>query len=220
MQVVYRLLFFSVLIFFFSNCNKTIYVNSDHAGYSQYTLYGKNFKYKEKTTLGEFSNWGTYLIKDSVIYFDFKDIKKIPYNYISNHIQKLTKRRKIECQRLDLKCKLSEQPIIFASIWLKDSLDNIIEKTESDIDGNVLIFNNEKATYVEIYQAGYSKHRFNYVECFDFDLEIKLEELKPGGRMVERGLLQYIDFVLEYQVDNPTDFLNFERSGIVFRRKK
>jgi len=220
MQVVYRLLFFSVIIFFFSNCSRTIYVNSDHAGYSQFTLYGKNFKYKEKTTLGEFSIWGTYVVKDSAIYFEFKDIKKIPYNYISNHILKRSKRRSIEYQRLVLQGTKVEEPIIFATVIVKDSLDNIIARTESDIDGISLLFNNEKAKYVEIYQEGSAKNRFNYREYFDFDLDIKLEQLMPGGRMSDGCLLYYIDVVLTYKVNNPSSVSIFERDGIVFKRKQ
>jgi len=214
-----KLLAILILGIFLTSCSKSVYISKDLSDFFQFTLYKENFKYQEYTALGKFSIWGTYEIKDSLIYFEFRDKKRIPYNYLSNNIRKRETKRNSQFQILHLVDKEYDEPILFASVVLKDKLGKIFASLESDMDGIAIIKNNSNIGYVEVSFLGYTKQIFNYDTYFDSNLEIKLEQLKPGGRLSEGCLIDYIDVILEYKVDNPSNITKLERNGVVFKKK-
>lgn len=203
------------------NCNKSIYINTDDEGTSKYIIYKnkKNYKYIEKTKLGEFSETGIYELNDSLISFVYKNQERTPYTYLGDNIHIRNDRKSNEYQIIHLTDKASNSPILFGTLTFKNHLGEIIDGTESDFDGLVYIKNNKDIHTIEINYVGYLNQVFNYEQYYDYDLNIQLEALKPGGRMSDGCLIYHIDRLLEYSIDEPDNITKLERNGVVYEKQ-
>lgn len=210
------LLIFTLLL---TSCSRTVYTYKDIDGTSKFILYKHNYKYIENSKFGKFSETGAYETTDSLISFVYRNKKKIPYTYQSDNVQIRNRRKNDEYQIMHLTEKDSKSPIPFVSVAFKDKTGKIINGTNTDIDGIANIKINNDIYIIEIGYIGAFKHEFLYNEYLAYDLNIQLEELKPGGRMSDGCLIDYIDVILEYKIDDPSDFSKLERNGIVYDKQ-
>jgi len=199
-----------------TSCSKSIYINSNSNGTSKYILYKNYYKYIERSIFGKFSETGTYIVNDSLISFVYRNKNKIPFTYQGDNVQIQNMRKDKEYQRIYLTDKNHKSPIPFAPITLKDSLGNLVSNADAGIDGLAFIKNNKDIYTVEINYEGYLKQIFFYDKYYEYDLTIKLEDFKPGGRMTNECLIEYLDIILEYQIDNPLQINKLERNGVVY----
>lgn len=219
MKQEYKFSILALIILLFTSCSKTVYKYSDSDGTSKFILYKTNYKYMENSKFGKFSVTGTYETTDSLISFIYRDKERIPYTYKSDNVQALSKRQNDEYQFIYLTDKHSKSPILFASIALINKKGEVIDGTDTDLDGIAMIKENRDIYKVEISYVGYGKQEFIYAEYINYDLNIQLEEPKPGGRISGGCLIYYIDVILEYEIDNPKEISKFQRNGIVYKRK-
>lgn len=52
------------------------------------------------------------------------------------------------------------------------------------------------------------------------NLVVEMESLKPGGRQTGSCIITYQDGLIEYQIDQKTNFKHFERNVIDFTKKE
>ncbi|MFT6338830.1 MAG: hypothetical protein ACJATI_005609 [Halioglobus sp.] len=220
MKQEHKIAIFLLIILLLTSCSKTVYTYSDSEGTSKFILYKTNYKYIENSKFGKFSATGTYESTDSLISFVYRDKDRIPYTYKSDNVQTLNRRKNYDYQIIHLTDKHSKSPILFASIAFKNKKGEIINGTDTDIDGIAIIKENKDIYKIEISYVGYGKQEFIYDKYIGYDLNIQLEELKPGGRMSGGCLIYYIDVILEYKIDNPSDITKLERNDIIYEKKE
>jgi len=219
MKQEYKFSILALTILLLTSCSKAVYKYSDSDGTSKFILYKTNYKYIENSKFGKFSATGTYETTDSLISFVYRDKERIPYTYKSDNVQALSERQNDDYQFIHLTDKYSKSPILFASIAFINKKGEIVDGTETDLDGIAMIKENRDIYKVVISYVGYGKQEFIYAKYIDYDLNIQLEELKPGGRMSGGCLIYYIDVILEYEIDNPIEITKLLRNGIVYERQ-
>lgn len=219
MKQEYQIVIIVLISLLLISCSKTVYRYSDSEGTSKFVLYKKNYKYIENSKFGKFSTTGTYETTDSLVSFVYKDKERIPYTYKKNNVQILNKRKSDDYQIIYLTDKHSKSPILFGPIVLKNKDNEVVDVTSTDADGRAVVRENREGYKIEIIYLGYGKQEFIYDEYIDYDLNVQLEELKPGGRMSGGCLIYHIDVILEYEIDNPIEFTKLRRNGIVYEKQ-
>jgi len=201
-----------------TGCTKEVYIYSNEYGESKFTIYRDNYKYEETTKDRSFHFWGKYEVGDSTITFILKEGDNIPFPYLLNQAEKLNSNESsnfVEFQVVDFE---TNKPIIFASVGLKDSLNRIITGTETDFDGKAKIEKTEKMKFVEVSCAGYATHRIDYKIYKNYDILIKMEKLERGGRLSGDCLVTFVDYLLKYAVDDPSQIDTLKRYGIKYEK--
>lgn len=211
----------TILALTLTNCSKSIYIQSDELGTSKYVIYKDNYKYVEKTKHTGFKIWGKYYLTDSTIVFELRDMDKIPYNYLVENIKKYPKNANSELMSIAVIDKQTNEPVPFASIGAKNKMGGYVTRNVTNFKGLVELRKNEEIEVVEIESIGYGypKQIIDYKSHQDYNLLIEMEELKSGGRMSGECLITFLDFLLEYRIQNKSDFDEFERNGIVFMKE-
>ena len=202
-----------------AGCSKKTFIQTDKLGTSKYVLYRENFKYTEKTKNSDFKIWGKYHLTDSTIVFEFQDKTKIPYNYLSNNIKRLSVSSNKKQFLISVADKLSKEPVPFVKIAAKNNKGQYIDGTDSDMEGNAVITKSGEIETLEIQFIGYAKQIVDYKNQQRYNLLVELEELKPGGRMSEGCLITFLDVLLEYRIKNKPHFEEFQKSDIIFKKK-
>ena len=201
-------------------CTREVYTYSNEYGRSKFTIYKDNYKYEEETKDRSFNCWGKYEIGDSTITFILKERDNIPFPYLLNQTERLNSNESsdyIEFKVVDFE---TNEPIIFAGIGLKDSLNRVISGISTDFDGKAKIKKAENTEFVEFEYLGYATHRIDYEICNNYNILMKMEKLEKGGRLSEGCLLTYVDFLLEYRIDNPDQIGTLKRHGIIYEKDK
>ena len=216
----YKIYIFSILLhLIFISCNKSVYVQTDELGTSKFVIYKENYKYIEKTKNTEIEIWGKYYKTDSTIVFEYRDKNKIPYNYLENNIEKSSINQDSTFITLRIVDKLTNEPLPYASVGAKNKLDNYIEGDDTNLDGFVKLKKNKEIKILEIEYSGYAKQKIDYQKYQNYNLVVKMEQIRSGGRRSEGCLVYFIDVLLEYRINKKSGYDSFERNKIIFRKE-
>lgn len=216
-----KIIFIYILsIFTTLSCNKSVYLYSDHDGSSKFVIYKNIFEYFEKKKGNlRFKTWGDYSLTDSTIVFEFRDENLIPYNYFGNNIEETSSNSELNHITVTVINRPNNNPMGFVTIKFKDKFSKLLYGTMTDKNGIAKIVKDEKIQYIEIQCLGYFKLEFNLKKYINQNLTIKLDELKPGGRMQGNCLLEYIDVLVKYEIDDPYNMNSFKHNGIVYKKR-
>lgn len=192
-------------------------MQEDEYGKSKYIIYPDNFKYVQETdNAPDFSIWGKYNLTDSTIVFTFQDNSKIPYYYFRNNISKKSKSE--DGVQVQVVSKSTNEPILMAQIsLLAANFEPIVTKI-SDFDGIAIFPVSSKVEWVEVSYLGHGTTKYHCTDFSDHDLLIELEEWKMGGRLEGSCLLQYIDVLLEYDLNKQDDLKGFYHGDVVYEK--
>lgn len=207
-------IFFTSLML--TSCSKSVFVHRDTFGVSKYVLYKDNYKYIEKTKDSDFKIWGKYELTDSTIVFVCKEEDKIPYNYLLSDIQLVGTTQDPGKINLLILHKSNEEPVQFATVLTRDIQGNLLDDTDTGFDGIAILDRTEAVHLIEINCLYSKKLVINYHEMDRQDMIVKIQEPRKGGRMSEGCLIHYIDYLLEYEIDDKYSFEEFGRKGKIY----
>lgn len=194
-------------------------MHTDDFGTSQYVIYEDNYRYIEKTDRTDFKIWGKYYTTDTSIVFDYKDKDRLPYNYLGGITEKASKNKDPRYMELQVVDQSSGDPLIMATCEVKNAESNIIQSITCDMDGKMRLRKSDNIDHLKIVSPDFATQIVNYHEFKDFDVIVKMEPIALGGRMSEGCSLYYIDYLLEYQIDQKINFDLLSRNGVVYKKK-
>lgn len=215
---IIKLFLFCILL---NSCSKDIYTIQNEFGIYKFTVYhNHNFEYKESSIRGKYCSTGNYEVdfNKKIISFIFRDWKKIPSNYFQCKIIELSPRKNNDKISLKITDNYKE-PILFCQVLFLDSLFNVIDRMETDMDGNLEFVKNSKYYCLQIESQDFGKQIIELKNTNSNNLSLELEQLERGGRMEGACLMEYIDYLAKYKIDEPSNIKRFWHNGIIYKQK-
>jgi len=208
---------FSYLLF----CCKTTYIHQDESGTSKFIIYSNTYKYEEDSKYGKYHAWGTYEVKDSIMFLVYSANEKIPYNYSERFVKNKRQSTDHKYIKLSVVDRLSNEPLLFSTISMIDSLGKNFYGVATDFDGTALVEKNSRIRFLKVDYVGYAHQVIDYEDCLNWDVVVKLEHLRSGKATITEGCYSYfIDVILEYKINDPTDIKQLERNGMVYEKEE
>ncbi len=201
------------------SCSRSVYKYTDVSGHAEFIIYKHLFNYKEKTAFTDFCTSGNYTIKDSMITFEFQEPDKLPYSYLASRVSNIEKEEsdQIEIKVIDFK---SHEPLLFATVIVRDSADNIIKGLETSLEGIVHLKKNKKSAYLEIQYVGHTPTKIPFDTLRNYNFVLAVGGLAYGGRLMGSCLLTYVDVLVKYKIDSLGLENRLGRNRVVFRQDK
>lgn len=207
-----------ICIALFSSCSSTVYEYKDHLGYSKFTLYDNGkFKYKEKSPSGNFSYWGTYRAKDSIISFNYPDRIRLPYNYQKGSVKKLNKSPS-EFATWTFREKVTKEPIKYLTVAFYGKKNNLLTGLESDTNGIVKIYKREGMHEVEITYVNHAPLRFLWEEVDGYNLLIEVAEYDERPMLSCGGSSKMVR--IDYRIGREENNTTLEKGSLVYQKRK
>lgn len=201
------------------SCSKSVYVLNEGDTQAKFTLYGKNYKYEEKSPSGSYSFWGQYEIKDSIISMEIYDKSRLPYGYMGGAVRVVSDQRG-EYASWQIVHMDSAKPMPFVSVIFYDEKMHWITGIESDREGHVSITDTQKVKFVKIEYVASLPLVFDISDYRSKDLIVEIEDYRPAGPWKGDCLIYQEGAVLEYIIDDPNNPSSISRYELVFRKSK
>lgn len=208
---LFRLL---VAFLFLSSCSPIIYEYSDERGVSRYLIYKGKYKYEERTSKGKINHWGEYEKTDSTISFIYPQEDELPFCFHDNIVKKIRKSGKVS--KVSFSLKPSDESLPFAGVQFLGKDSNHIGYGQTDIDGVMEIIDNSPIHFLKLSYAGIPTLVIYYNPYKDYNIEIGIPNLRPGGRLNDECLVDWIDYLLDYKIETQNNTTYIERSGVKY----